>query len=287
VDVVTADRAAARRVAWVAFALGSVASVAANVAHTLTPPPYVVAAWAASGRQPADLVWTAPAGAVLAAAWSPVALLVTVELLCRVPWPASVWRALPRYAAALTVATVAAVVSYRHMRGLLAAYGEDGLTAAIEPLSVDGLMVVSALALLALSRSAALATDRADAGTATGQRTEDGPRTAVRSRPVVPAPTAVPVPAPAGPRTPNRPRTQRSGTRRSREPRTDGDLARLGREVAAELAAAGRPLTRAVLLDALRSRGQRISTGRATDLLRQLRDDPPAAIAPPSTEEAA
>jgi hypothetical protein len=282
---VTADRAAARRVAWVAFALGSVASVAANVAHTLTPPRYVVAAWAASGRQPADLVWSAPGGAVLAAAWSPVALLVTVELLCRVPWPASVWRALPRYAAALTVATVAAVVSYRHMRGLLAAYGEDGLTAAIEPLSVDGLMVVAALALLALSRSAARIEDRPGAGTATREGT------GVRSQPAVPPPATVPARIASQSRS-------RTGTTQVSGPRTGDELTRLGRQVAAELASASRPLTRAALVDGLRSRGERISTGRATALLRQLRDNPPPAehaavdggvgtTDEPSTEEAA
>jgi hypothetical protein len=227
-----------------------------------------------------------------------VALLVTVELLCRVPWPASVWRALPRYAAAITVAGVAAVVSYRHMRGLLAAYGEDGLTAAIEPLSVDGLMVVAALALLALSRSAARIEDRADAGTATAAGTGNGPGTVVLSPDPDSAPAAVPARTSPPTTVRSRPRTR---TRQVPGPRTGDELARLGREVAAELAAGGRPLTRAALLDGLRSRGERISTGRATSLLRQLRDDPPpitgpaepavsAAVDPtdpPSTEAAA
>jgi hypothetical protein len=281
----TGDRAVARRVAWVAFALGSVASVAANVAHTLTPPPYVMEAWAASGRQPGELVWTAPAGAVLAAAWSPVALLVTVELLCRVPWPASVWRALPRYAAALTVAVVAALVSYRHMRGLLGAYGEDGLTAAIEPLSVDGLMVVSALALLALSRSA----DRADGGaTRRGTEVQPGTGTTMPSRSPDPGPETVPVRSRTAPP---------AAARQAPRTRTGDELAQSGRDVAAELARDGRALTRAALLDGLRARGQRISTGRATVLLRQLRDTPtppPAAAGGaadpadlPTTEEAA
>jgi hypothetical protein len=48
------------------------------------------------------------------------------------------------------VALVAAVTSYRHMRALLLAYGEDSVTATIQPLSVDGLMLVASLALMAL-----------------------------------------------------------------------------------------------------------------------------------------
>jgi hypothetical protein len=50
------------------------------------------------------------------------------------------------------------------------------------------------------------------------------------------------------------------------------DLLLLGRAVAAELAHAGRPLTRTALIDGLRGRGRRISTDRAGELLRRLRD---------------
>jgi hypothetical protein len=45
----------------------------------------------------------------------------------------------------------------------------------------------------------------------------------------------------------------------------------VAREIAAELAAAGRPLSRASLTTALRDRGQGIGTTRATALLQQLR----------------
>jgi hypothetical protein len=54
----------ARLVAWGAFVLGVVASVAANVAHAR---PEV--------------------GPRLASAFAPVALLLTVEIMSRVPWP--------------------------------------------------------------------------------------------------------------------------------------------------------------------------------------------------------
>jgi hypothetical protein len=58
--------------------------------------------------------------------------------------------ALGRWAGTGAVALVAAVTSYRHMSALLVSYGEDQLTALIQPLCVDGLMVVASLALLAL-----------------------------------------------------------------------------------------------------------------------------------------
>ncbi|CNE45205.1 Protein of uncharacterised function (DUF2637) [Mycobacterium tuberculosis] len=126
--------------AWasVAFGLGVAVSVAANVAHTYYIP--------GAGRP--------PVGAQLAAAFYPLALLLVVEILARVPWPSSLWWTVARFGGASVVAGVAAVVSYRHMSALLAAYGEDGLTARIGPLAVDGLMVVASFALLAIGRQA-------------------------------------------------------------------------------------------------------------------------------------
>jgi Protein of unknown function (DUF2637) len=129
----------ARLWATAAFLLGVAVSVAANVAHTWYIP-------GASGRP--------PVGAQLAAAFYPLALLLTVEILARVPWPVGPWWAAARYGGTALVAGVAAVVSYRHMAALLAAYGEDALTAAIGPLAVDGLMVVASFALLAIGREA-------------------------------------------------------------------------------------------------------------------------------------
>lgn len=126
--------------AWasVAFGLGVAVSVAANVAHTYYIP--------GAGRP--------PVGAQLAAAFYPLALLLVVEILARVPWPSFPWWTVARFGGASVVAGVAAVVSYRHMAALLAAYGEDALTARIGPLAVDGLMVVASFALLAIGRQA-------------------------------------------------------------------------------------------------------------------------------------
>jgi hypothetical protein len=120
----------ARLIAWCAFTLGVAASIAANVAHARPE-----------------------LGPRLASAFAPVALLLTVEIMSRVPWPAGSWWKLGRWVGTGTVALVAAVTSYRHMSALLAAYGEDQLTAIIQPACVDGLMVVASLALLALGHT--------------------------------------------------------------------------------------------------------------------------------------
>lgn len=122
-------RWSARAIAWCAFVLGIAASVAANVAHAHPE-----------------------LGPRIAAGFAPVALLLTVEIMSRVPWPDGIWWRLGRYGGTGTVALVAAVMSYRHMYGLLETYGEDTLNAAIGPLAVDGLMIVASLALLALGQ---------------------------------------------------------------------------------------------------------------------------------------
>jgi hypothetical protein len=73
-----------------------------------------------------------------------------VEILVRTAWPVGRWWLVARFGGLLPVALVAAVVSYRHLSGLLAHYGEDTLTAIAGPAAVDGLMVMAA-ALLASS----------------------------------------------------------------------------------------------------------------------------------------
>lgn len=163
-----------------AFVLGVAVSVAANVAHTYHVP-------GVSGRP--------PIGAQVAAAFYPLALLLVVEILARVPWPAAWPWKLARYGGALTVAAVAAIVSYRHMSALLIAYGEDRITATIGPLAVDGLVVVSSLGLLAIGRQASVIAEPAAApAVATGHEsapetvTPDG--TAGQSAPKAAAPAA-------------------------------------------------------------------------------------------------
>jgi hypothetical protein len=139
---------------------GIVASIAANVARIYVPP-----ADAPPG-------WSPPTGAIVAAAFWPIALLISIEIISRVQWPQGKGWWLIRYGGLSTVAAIAAIISYRHMSGLLAAYGEKGIGAAIGPLAVDGLMVVSSGALLAIA---------------------DNVRRAARAEP---APVEVPTPAP-------------------------------------------------------------------------------------------
>ena len=123
--------------AYTGALLGGAVSIAANVAHSYVPPPEAPAGW------------TPHTGAVVGAVFWPLALFVAVEIFARIAWPTGRrWTAL-RFLGLLPVALVAAVVSYRHLSGLLAFYREDPLTATIGPLAVDGLMVMATGALIA------------------------------------------------------------------------------------------------------------------------------------------
>ena len=156
-------RPAGRAWAYAGALLGGAVSVAANVAHSYVPP-----AAAAAG-------WRPQPGAVLGAVFWPVALFVAIETLARTGWPEGLrWLGL-RWLGLLPVAAVAAVVSYRHLSGLLAFYGEDALTVRIGPLAVDGLMVVATGALIATARPAVPAGLGAGTGSGAGAR---GPRRA-------------------------------------------------------------------------------------------------------------
>jgi hypothetical protein len=117
-----------RRGARLALALGVAASLAANVLHA-DPDPV----------------------SRLISAWPPVALIVTVELISRVP-AASRRLSAVRVAATAAVAGIAAWVSYWHMAAVAARYGETPSAAHMIPLSVDGMIVVASVCLLELGR---------------------------------------------------------------------------------------------------------------------------------------
>ena len=126
--------------AYIGVGLGGLVSIAANVAHSFIPP----------GAAPTG--WAPEPGAVVGAIVWPVFLFIAVEILARVAWPhGRIWQAV-RWAGLLPVAVVAALVSYRHLSGLLAHYGEEGLVVRLGPIAVDGLMVMAAGALLATGR---------------------------------------------------------------------------------------------------------------------------------------
>ena len=118
-----------RRVRWAVRAtlvLGVAASVVANVLHAQENPI-----------------------SQAIAAWPPLALLLTVELISRVP----VHRpslAFARLFATATIAGIAAWVSYWHMVGVAFRYGETGASPYLLPLSVDGLIVVASICLVEL-----------------------------------------------------------------------------------------------------------------------------------------
>ncbi|UQU66400.1 DUF2637 domain-containing protein [Couchioplanes caeruleus] len=150
-----------RRVRWAVRAtlvLGVAASVVANILHALDNPI-----------------------SQAIAAWPPLALLLTVELISRVP----VHRrslAAARLVATATIAGIAAWVSYWHMAGVAARYGETGASPYLLPLSVDGLIVVASICLVELGgRISAVEHETREATPA--------------AQPVVPG--LIPVPAPA------------------------------------------------------------------------------------------
>jgi hypothetical protein len=136
-DTTTPPTATGRGWGYAGALLGGLVSIAANVAHS-----YVAPAGAASGWRPAF-------GAVVGAVFWPTALFVAIEILARTAWPRAMRWVVVRFLGLLPVAVVAAIVSYGHLSGLLAHYGESALTAHLGPLAVDGLMVMASSALMA------------------------------------------------------------------------------------------------------------------------------------------
>jgi hypothetical protein len=84
------------------------------------------------------------------AAWPPLALLITVELISRVPMHRR-WLAAVRLAATTGIAAIAAWVSYWHMAAVASRYGETAPTPYLLPLSVDGLIIVASVSLVELA----------------------------------------------------------------------------------------------------------------------------------------
>lgn len=119
-----------RRVRWAVRAtlvFGVAASVAANVLHALPNPI-----------------------SQTISAWPPLALLLTVELISRVPMHK--WTlAFLRLAATAAIASIAAWVSYWHMASVASNYGESQTSAYLLPVSVDGLIVVASVCLVELA----------------------------------------------------------------------------------------------------------------------------------------
>lgn len=133
------QRRGASFASWIAFGLGITVSVAANVAHIwfVIRPDGQAALYAAM---------------ILAAFW-PLALAVSVEVISRVGYPKGWGWALARFGGIGAVGAVAAVVSYLHMHSLLNHFGEMRVSAIVGPLGVDGLLIVGGFALFAIGET--------------------------------------------------------------------------------------------------------------------------------------
>ncbi len=83
-------------------------------------------------------------------AWPPLALLLAVELISRIPVHRR-WMAAVRLTAASLLAGIAGWVSYWHMAAVAAVYGETSSSAHLLPLTVDGLIVVASISLVELN----------------------------------------------------------------------------------------------------------------------------------------
>lgn len=206
--------------AYVGTTLGGAVSLAANAAHSYVAP---------AG---APATWRPHTGAILFAVFWPIALFVSIEMLARVRWRTGALWVVVRYVGLVPVATVAAIVSYQHLAGLLATYGENRLTVIIGPLAVDGLMVLSAAAVMAT----------------TPRRTETAPE------PVLPQVPETPPEQPEKRATEPLPRTTKKSTRKTApKRRTEGQLlaeATALNETA--LATNGEPVSKRALKTALR-----------------------------------
>src|SRR6266540_5430748 len=142
-----------------------------SVDHTAPPPPGVAQLrrfqWAVRATLAVGVAASVCANVLHArdnpisqtiAAWPPLALLLTVELVSRVP----VHRrglAFARMGGTAVIAGIAAYVSYFHMAAVAARYGESGLAPYLLPLSVDGLIVVASVSLVELAGSVRAALD--------------------------------------------------------------------------------------------------------------------------------
>lgn len=221
--------------AWFGFALGIVASISANITHS-----YIVQ----TSQHSPNIV-----GPLVSSAFWPLALFLCLEVMSRVVWPAGwIWWAV-RYIGLSLVAGIAAIVSWRHMNGLLDSYGEDALVAIIGPISVDGLMCLCSSALLAIAHNRKR------------RSRPEAVESEVRTQDLaVPEPSQAPEPKPAV----------------KPSPKPPGDLLEAAR-TADQLYRAehdGRPITRDALRAALRVSGQ-----RASEVLKQLKQEAAAAHA--------
>lgn len=118
-----------RRIRWsviLVMVVAVLASVAANILHA--QPNWISRAFAA---------------------WPPLAFLLVVDVISRIPATRPLV-SFGRILSALVVTGIAGLISYGHMRASAEEYGETGYSAVLLPISVDGLIVVCSLSLIEL-----------------------------------------------------------------------------------------------------------------------------------------
>ena len=172
----TSDLPRLKRLGWAiraVFTLGIAASLAGNVLHAQD---------------------NAISQAI--SAWSPLSLLLAVELISRVPVSRGI-ASIARLAATAVIAGIAAWVSYWHMAGVASRYGEIGASPYLLPLSVDGLIVVASVSLVEIGGRIRALTEHTTTPAAV-------PEVAAVTEPLiepepVPAPPVEPVPLVAPP----------------------------------------------------------------------------------------
>lgn len=120
--------------AYVGSLLGGLVSVSANIRHTFIVPEGRPAGWSPESMQ------------VFLSVLGPVFLFICIEQLTRIDWPKgfAVWGL--KFCAIGAITVVSAFVSYRHMFGLLGFWGEDQFVQWTMPIAVDGIMVLSSVA---------------------------------------------------------------------------------------------------------------------------------------------
>lgn len=179
------------------FLLGAIVSIGFNLQ----------AAWLPADDPDTPEDWAPSIPSQIGAVVWPVALMVSVEVLSRVAWPTGQnrWGALGwglvRFVGILAVAGGSGVISYGHIHEVLTAWKYGDIGAAVGPLVIDGLMLISGFALVSIGRSSR-------ATLASSQEVVSAVLTATSPTPVVPA---LPIPPggqePAVPVTPPTPDT--------------------------------------------------------------------------------
>ena len=250
---------------YIGTVVGATISIAANLGSALTRPHWV----------PAGQAWTPDAVAVITAPIWPALLFIAIEVLTKTNWPQldendkgrgrQVFWLAYRFLGVLPVGIVAGVISYQHLSQLLgdavASYVQQPgheeswwthFEAWFGPVAIDGLMVLSAGALL-LERKTKRPTrtrvePKVDGSTAAAS---DNGKADGALEELVP----------------------KTGRRARRGPLTQADYELAALAAKGQIEGRGEHFDRASLVEELRREGIKVGTTRAADLMRAIKQD--------------